>query len=140
MKKIVSWLLLLFCVTAATFAAEAQKEFSIAVASEIKTFKAKWSYNCPAGLEIHFNLYLKDGDQWQLVKQTDSYCSVEDQETKHFEELFECEIPVLGEDYTFGMTAVNREGTESDIVEYTIHILLPKPQPPQNFEILLEED
>ena len=137
MKKIISWLLLLFCVTAVTFGAEAQKEFSIAVASEIKTFKAKWSYNCPAGLEIHFKLYMKDGNGWKLIKEMKSYCTTEEQQSKSFEELFEAEVTTLGEDYTFGVTAINGEGTESDFTESTIHIPLPKPEAVRNFEILL---
>jgi len=41
----------------------------------------------------------------------------------------------LGEDYTFGMTVVNRVGVEGDIVEGTIHIPLPKPEAPQSFEV-----
>jgi len=125
---------LIFC-TGILLGAETGKDFSIAIAGELKTLKASWSYGCPAGLAIHFKLYIKNGDQWQLIKEMDSYCTEEDQETEHFEELFECEIPALGQDYTFGMTAVNKEGTESDIVESTIHISLPKPKAPQNFEV-----
>jgi len=93
----------------------------VAIAGTVQTFKASWDYNCPAALEIHFKLYIKDGDQWQLIK--------------HFEELFECEIPALGEDYVFGMTAVNREGTESDMVQCTTHVPLLKPEPIQNFSV-----
>jgi len=134
MKRLIMMLLLLFCVAMA-IGAEVEKNFSIAIASEVKTFKARWSYNCPAGLAIHFRIYVKDGNQWQLIKEMDSYCTEEDQETKYFEELFECEIPTLGEDYIFGMTAVNREGVESDIVESTVHIPLPKPEAVQNFNV-----
>ena len=86
-------------------------------------------------LEIHFRIYVKEGDQWQLIKEMDSYCTEEDQETKYFEELFDCEIPTLGKNYTFGMTAVNREGTESDMAECTVHILLSKPWAIQNFNV-----
>ncbi|MCD6422409.1 hypothetical protein J7L13_03635 [bacterium] len=121
--------------TGILFGAQAQKTFSVAIASTTQTFKASWDYNCPAGLEIHFKLYIKDGDQWVLVKQMSSYCTQEDQEAKHFEELFECEIPALGEDYIFGMTAVNREGTESDMVQCTTHVPLPKPEAVQNFSV-----
>ncbi len=121
-----------------SFAAQTQKSFSIAIASVTETFKATWDYDCPSGLEIHFKLYIKNGDQWQFIKEMSSYCSQEDQQTKHFEELFDCEIPTLGEDYTFGLTAVNREGTESDIVESSVHVSLPKPDTPQNFIIEIQ--
>jgi len=121
-----------------SFAAQVQKSFSIAIASTTKTFKAAWDYDCPAGLEIHFKLYIKNGDQWQFVKKMSSYCSQEDQQTKHFEELFDYEIPILGEDYTFGLTAINREGTESDVVESSVHVPLPKPDSPRNFTIEIQ--
>jgi len=136
MKRFVTILALVFIFyTGILLAAQTQKDFSIAIASTVQTFKASWDYNCPAGLEIHFKLYLKSGDQWVLVKQMSSYCTKEDQETKHFEELFDCEIPALGEDYTFGMSAVNREGTESDMVQCTAHVPLPKPEAIQNFNV-----
>ncbi len=133
MKKLVVVLLLLFCALA--FGAEVEKNFSIAIASEVKTFKASWDYNCPAGLVIHFRLYVKDGDQWQMLKEMSSYCTKDDQETKHFEELFEWEIPTLGEDYVFGLTAVNDEDVESDVAKSTVHIPLPVPSTPQNFRV-----
>lgn len=127
--------LVLVFYTGILLAAQAQKTFNVAIAGTVQTFKASWDYNCPAALEIHFKLYIKDGDQWQLIKQMSSYCTQEDQESKHFEELFECEIPALGEDYVFGMTAVNREGTESDMVQCTTHVPLLKPEPIQNFSV-----
>jgi len=138
MKKIIFWLLL-FCVTVTIcIGAESQKELFITIASETKNFKAVWDYGCPAGMEIHFNLYMKD-EQWQLIKEMDLYCTQEDQETKHFEELFECEIPDLGKDYIFGLSAVNDEGVESDIVESVVHVPLPPPEIPQNFKVFLDD-
>ncbi|MCD6125060.1 hypothetical protein J7J62_07825 [bacterium] len=138
-KYIITSILLLIFLANILFAAQTQKSFSTVIASVTRTFKANWNYNCPAELEIHFKLYIKDGDQWILIKQMDSYCTQEDQETKHFEELFEYEIPALGKDYIFGMTAVNREGTESDIVQCTVHIPLPKPEAVQNFKVEVQQ-
>jgi len=136
MKKFITILALVFVFyTGILLAAQAQKGFSIAIAGTMQTFKASWDYNCPASLEIHFKLYVKNGDQWALIKQMDSYCAKEDQESKHFEEVFEYEISELGQDYTFGMTAVNREGVESDMAECTTHVPLPKPEMPLNFNV-----
>jgi len=80
---------------------------------------------------------MKDGNGWKLIKEMKSYCTTEEQQSKSFEELFEAEVTTLGEDYTFGITAINGEGTESDFTESTIHIPLPKPEVVRNFEILL---
>jgi len=136
MKKFITILALVFVFyTGILLAAQAQKGLSIAIAGTMQTFKASWDYNCPAGLEIHFNLYIKDGDQWVLIKQMDSCCTQEDQESTHFEEIFEYEIPALGHDYVFGMTAVNSEGIESDMAECTTHVPLPKPEAVQNFNV-----
>jgi len=135
MKKFVVLVLLFVFYTGILLAAEARKTFSIAVAGTVQAFKASWDYNCPAGMEIHFKLYVKNGDQWVLIKQMESYCTEEDQESKHFEEAFEYEVPALGHDYTFGMTAVNSEGAESDMAECTTHVPLPKPEIPLNFNV-----